>query len=212
MREDFCKIYLAVPFNFSCPLQFHMKVKQEKPITPEPPAKPRVGISSCLLGEEVRYDGGHKLHYVIVDIVGPKVEWVPVCPEMEMGLGVPREPLNLVGDPDEPLLLDSKTGMNWTLKIAEFARQKIEILKIYSLDGYIFKNKSPSCGIDDVKVYRDISLGDFVLNGRGAFANLFLAQFPSLPVTDEGKLSTVEDSNRFLKKVYRHQQNRERNL
>jgi len=174
--------------------------------------KPKVGISSCLLGEAVRYDGGHKLHSVIVDIIGPKVEWVPVCPEMELGLGVPREPLNLIGDPEGPLLLASETGLNWTVEMAEFTRRKIEILKNYSLDGYIFKNKSPSCGIDNVKVYRDVFLGDFVPNGRGAFANLFLAQFPGLPVMDEGKLSTVEDFNRFLNQVYHHQQDRERNL
>jgi len=174
--------------------------------------KPRVGVSSCLLGESVRYDGGHKLHSVIVDIVGPKVEWVSVCPEMEMGLGVPREPLNLVIGPEGPLLVAAETGMNRTLKMAEFARRKIETLKFLRLDGFIFKKSSPSCGINDVKVYKDASLAAFAANGTGAFANLFIAQFPDLPVTDEGKLSAGEDCYQFLKKVYHHQQQLERNL
>ena len=174
--------------------------------------KPRIGVSTCLLGENVRYDGGHKRHPVIVDRIGPKVEWVPVCPEMEMGLGVPREPLNLVSDSESTLLLSSETGRNWTLEMAGFARRKIETLKLSRLDGFIFKKSSPSCGIDNVKVYRDVSLGDFVHKGRGVFADLFLAQFPNLPVTDEGKLSSMKACNQFLKKVYQHQQDREKNL
>jgi len=174
--------------------------------------KPRVGVSSCLLGEAVRYDGGHKLHSVIVDIIGPKVEWVLVCPEMEMGLGVPREPLNLIGDPDSPLLLGLETGRDWTLEMAELARRKIDTLKFSGLDGFIFKKSSPSCGIDDVKIYKDVSLGDFVPNGTGVFATLFLKEFRDLPLTDEGKLSNVEDCCKFLKKIYQHQQDRQRNL
>ena len=174
--------------------------------------KPRLGISSCLLGEAVRYDGGHKLHSVIVDIIGPKVEWVPVCPEMEVGMGVPREAVYLTGTPEAPLIFASKTGKNWTLEMAKFAQKKIETLKNLQLDGFIFKKSSPSCGIDDVKVYGDASLRDFVTNAQGAFTRLFMAHFPGLPVTDEGKLCTVKDCYQFLQKVYHHQQQLERNL
>ncbi len=173
--------------------------------------KPRVGVSSCLLGESVRYDGGHKLHSVIIDTMGPKVEWVPVCPEVELGLGVPREALNLVGGPVNPILLAEETGRNLSVEMAKFTEQKITNLKSIRLDGYIFKKSSPSCGIDDVKVYRDASLDDFVSNGRGIFTSLVLAEFPDLPVTDEGKLSTGKNCDRFLQKVYHHQEFRQRN-
>jgi uncharacterized protein YbbK (DUF523 family) len=174
--------------------------------------KPEVGISSCLLGETVRYDGGHKLHTVIVDIIGPKVKWVSVCPEMEIGLGAPREPLNLVDDSGSAKLLASKTGKDWTPQMEEFTRCKLDALKSLKLDGYIFKNSSPSCGIDDVKLFRDASLGNLVQQGRGFFTRLFLEKFPNLPVTDEGKLSTVEDCHQFLQTIYQHQQNRDNHL
>jgi uncharacterized protein YbbK (DUF523 family) len=171
--------------------------------------KPKVGISSCLLGETVRYDGGHKLHTLIADFIGPKVEWVSVCPEMEIGLGVPRESLNLIADSGSIKLLASKTGKDWTIKMSEFALRKLDSLKLLGLDGYIFKESSPSCGVDDVKLYRDTSLENFTVKGRGVFAELFLEKFPNLPVTDEGKLSTVEDCYEFLQKIFQHQQNRD---
>lgn len=171
--------------------------------------KPKVGISSCLLGETVRYDGGHKRHSVLIDIIGPKVEWISVCPEMEIGLGAPREPLNLVGDSGSSMLLGFVSEKNWTLEMTEFAHQKIKTLKKLHLDGYIFKNNSPSCGINDVKLYRDVSLEDFVLKGRGVFTKLFMEKFLDLPVTDEGKLSTVKDCCQFLQTIYQYQQNRD---
>jgi uncharacterized protein YbbK (DUF523 family) len=171
--------------------------------------KPKVGISSCLLGEAVRYDGKHKLHTVIVENVGPKVEWVSVCPEMELGLGVPRESLNLVGDSGSAKLLAAESGIDWTPQMKEFTCRKLDTFKLLKLDGYIFKESSPSCGVDDIKLYRDATLGNFVLKGRGVFAKLFLEYFPNLPVTDEGKLSTVEDCYQFLQTIYQHQQNRD---
>jgi uncharacterized protein YbbK (DUF523 family) len=171
--------------------------------------KPKVGISSCLLGETVRYDGGHKRHSIIIDIIGPEVEWVSVCPEMELGLGVPRGPLNLVGDSGSAKLLASESGIDWTPQMKEFTRRKLDTLKLLKLDGYIFKESSPSCGVDDVKLYRDAFLGNFVLEGRGVFTKIFLEKFPNLPVTDEGKLSTVQDCYQFMQTIYQHQQNRD---
>ena len=124
-------------------------------------------------------------------------------------MGVPRESLNLVGDSGSAKLLAAESGIDWTPQMKEFTRRKLDTLKLMKLDGYIFKGASPSCGVDDIKLYRDATLGNFVLKGRGVFAKMFLETFPNLPVTDEGKLSTVEDCYQFLQTIYQHQQNRD---
>lgn len=171
---------------------------------PENAAKPRVGISSCLLGEDVRYDGKNKRHRIIVEIVGPQVEWVPLCPEVEIGMGVPRAPVNLIGSLESPTLLATETGKNWTEEMKVFSRQKIQILKEYRLSGYIFKNSSPSCGLKKVKVYEDSSLDKWVPRGTGVFAQEFLLEFPDLPVVDEMELSTEKEGALFMKKLRKY--------
>lgn len=183
-----------------------MQDKQGKSKILETPGKPRLGISSCLLGDRVRYDGGHKFHRIIVEIVGPHVDWVPVCPEMEIGMGVPREPVNLVGPPESPTLLGVRTGKNWTREMQIFSPQKIQALKEYRLDGYIFKNSSPSCGLRDVKVFEDQNTDQSVPRGIGMFAREFLREFPELPVIDEGDLATEQDAIRFIESAKRHHQ------
>lgn len=175
-------------------------------MAPEKEAKPRVGISGCLLGDNVRYDGGNKLHRVIVEIVGPHVEWVPFCPEVEVGMGVPREPVNLVVPVESPFLLTEGTGKNWSGEIKSFSRQKIQAWKGYRLNGYIFKSSSPSCGLKQVKVYEDLSLDQWVPLGIGVFAREFLLEFSDLPVADEMDLSTEHEAVEFIEKIKRHHQ------
>lgn len=166
--------------------------------------KPRVGISSCLLGEKVRYDGDHKLHPVIVEFFGPQVEWVPLCPEVEVGMGIPREPVNLVGLPESPALLSVVSGKNWSGEMKSFSINILQTWQDCRLSGYIFKTSSPSCGLRKVKVYKDSSLDQSVPLGIGAFAKEFLHKFPDLPVADEEELSTIQEAVAFLEKIKRH--------
>ena len=113
----------------------------------------RIGVSTCLLGERVRYDGGHKLDHYVRDELGMHVEWVPVCPEVECGLSIPRESMRLVGSPDAPRLIAPKSGKDYTDQMLAWARVKLEELAALDLDGYIFKKDSPSSGAFRVKVY-----------------------------------------------------------
>ncbi|MFQ5451052.1 MAG: DUF523 domain-containing protein [Nitrospinaceae bacterium] len=172
------------------------------------PGLPRVGISGCLLGEEIRYDGGHRWHSGIARWIGPRVEWVSLCPETEVGLGVPREPIHMVGDPAQPRLIDSKTGRDWTRAMTEYSRQKIAVMKNLNLDGFIFKRSSPSCGLDAVKVYEDETLGEWTRKGRGIFAHYFVLAFPNLPAVEEEVLSTRNGAKRFLDSVRRYHESR----
>ena len=114
----------------------------------------RLGVSICLLGERVRYDGGHKLDRFLVNTLGPFVEWVPVCPEFEIGLGVPRESLRLVGGPEAPRLVAKKSGHDYTERMQAWARERLEELAAVKLHGFIFKKNSPSSGLFRVRVYQ----------------------------------------------------------
>jgi uncharacterized protein YbgA (DUF1722 family)/uncharacterized protein YbbK (DUF523 family) len=146
----------------------------------------RVGISSCLLGEKVRYDGGHKLDHFLVDTLGRYVEFVPVCPEVEMGLPVPREALRLVGDPENPLLVTSRTGEDLTDSMLSWARRRVRELEAEELGGFIFKSRSPSSGMERVKVYDQRGVAH--KSGVGIFSRVFMEHFPLLPVEEEGRL------------------------
>ena len=116
--------------------------------------KIRLGISSCLLGNMVRYDGGHKLDEFLVRTLGAYVEYVPVCPEVECGMSIPREALRLVGDPAAPRLITVKTKKDYTGQMTDWARRRVRELESEDLCGYIFKSRSPSSGMERVKVYR----------------------------------------------------------
>ena len=131
--------------------------------------KPRVGVSHCLLGEPVRYDGGHKLHFLIDKLLGPHVQWLPVCPEVEMGLAVPREPLVLTVDAGSRKLIGKDSGKDYTGEMVEYCHRKTLELKAMGLDGFIFKQSSPSCGLTGVKVYPGGFSEGFNENGSGFF-------------------------------------------
>src|SRR5512145_721965 len=113
----------------------------------------RLGVSTCLLGEKVRYDGQHKLDRFLTDTLGQWVEWVPVCPEVECGLPVPRESMHLVGDPDRPRLITIRSGTDHTKRLQAWSEERLNALESEGLGGYVFKSRSPSSGLQGIKVY-----------------------------------------------------------
>ena len=105
-----------------------------------------VGVSTCLLGEKVRWDAGHKNNDYVHGMLGAYFQFVPVCPELEVGMGVPREPVHLVGDPSSPRMVGNKSGDDWTDRLHAWSRARLEDLAALGLAGYILKRSSPSCG------------------------------------------------------------------
>lgn len=166
----------------------------------EPPRKIRLGVSACLLGQEVRYDGGHKRDAFLTDILGPLVEWVPVCPEVEIGLGVPRPPIRLVGDPTAPRLVVEKTAEDLTARMRRWASGRIGELDALGLHGYVLKRGSPSCGLLRVRVYGEDGTPGRV--GRGVFAAALTDALPLLPVEEEGRLSDAGIRESFIERVF----------
>ncbi|WP_200891774.1 YbgA family protein [Candidatus Brocadia sinica] len=159
-----------------------------------------MGISSCLLGEKVRYDGRHKLDRFITDTLGQYFEWVPVCPECEYGLPVPREPLRLVGRPESPRLITIKTGIDHTEKMLQWAEKKLGELEQENLCGFIFKSKSPSSGIVGVKMYTPSGIPS--QRGAGIFGGAFMKHFPLIPVIDDGRLHNPQLRENFIENVF----------
>jgi uncharacterized protein YbgA (DUF1722 family)/uncharacterized protein YbbK (DUF523 family) len=160
----------------------------------------RVGISSCLLGEEVRYDGGHQKDSYITGVLARHFSWVPVCPEMEIGMGVPREPIRLVGDPAAPRLMGVTSGTDHTDRMNAFARRRVEGLRRQDLSGYILKRASPSCGLERVKVYGES--GPPTRSGSGLFARALTGALPLLPVEEEGRLNDARLRDNFITRVF----------
>jgi uncharacterized protein YbgA (DUF1722 family)/uncharacterized protein YbbK (DUF523 family) len=160
----------------------------------------RVGISACLLGQEVRFDGGHKRDRYLTDTLGKYFEWVPVCPEVELGLGTPRETLRLAGDPGNPRLVFCKTGGDITAGMKAWARSRLEALARLDLSGYILKSDSPSCGMERVRVYRPSGIPG--KDGMGIYARALLERFPLLPVEEEGRLHDLPLRENFIERVF----------
>jgi len=162
--------------------------------------KIKIGISSCLLGEKVRYDAGHQLDRYITDTLGQYFEWMPVCPEVEYGLPVPREPMRLVGDPDSPRLITIRTGIDHTEGMLKWAEQKLKELEKEELCGFIFKSRSPSSGIGGVKVYTPSGMPS--QRGIGLFGRAFMNKFPVIPVIDDGRLHDPGLRENFIERVF----------
>jgi uncharacterized protein YbgA (DUF1722 family)/uncharacterized protein YbbK (DUF523 family) len=173
--------------------------------------RPRIGISSCLLGEAVRFDAGHKRDPFLVETFGAHVEWVPICPELEAGFGVPRPAMRLVADggasrergeryrPDQLRLIVIKSGEDVTARLQGYSVKKAERLAAAGLSGYVLKKDSPSCGMERVKVY-----GGAVSEraGRGLFAEALMTRLPNLPVEEEGRLSDPRLRENFIERVF----------
>ena len=171
--------------------------------------RPRIGISRCLLGDEVRYDGGHKRDPFLVETFGRFVEWVPVCPEIEMGMPTPREAIHLVASRDgvpsaehRVRLLGVRSGHDWTLDMDRWRRSRVRELADACLSGYVLKKDSPSCGLERVRVHRDNGV---TRTGRGLFAQALIDAFPNLPVEDEGRLHDPKLRDNFVERVFAYQ-------
>lgn len=162
--------------------------------------KIKLGISTCLLGEKVRYDGGHKLDRFLRDTLGQWVEYVPVCPEVECGLPTPREAVRLVGEAGNPRLVTNKTGVDYTGKMKTWGANRLKELEKEQLSGFIFKSKSPSSGMERIKVYSDKGMP--VKNGVGIWARMFMDHFPLLPVEDDGRLHDPALRENFIERVF----------
>ena len=160
----------------------------------------RLGISTCLLGEPVRYDGGHKRDRFITDTLGQYVEFVPVCPETECGLGIPRESMHLAGNPASPRLVTTRTKVDHTDRMVAWARKRLEELEQEDLCGFIFKSDSPSSGMERVRVYGDTGMPE--RKGVGIFARMFMEHFPLLPVEEEGRLHDPKLRENFIESIF----------
>jgi uncharacterized protein YbgA (DUF1722 family)/uncharacterized protein YbbK (DUF523 family) len=162
--------------------------------------KIKLGISACLLGENVRYDGGHKLDRFLANTLGQYVDYVPVCPEVECGLPVPRESMHLEGNPESPRLITSRTKQDMTERMVGWAKKRVVELEKEGLCGFIFKSDSPSSGMERVKVYNEKGMP--VKKGVGMFARMFMEHFPLLPVEDEGRLHDPKLRENFIERIF----------
>jgi uncharacterized protein YbgA (DUF1722 family)/uncharacterized protein YbbK (DUF523 family) len=162
--------------------------------------KIRLGISSCLLGNNVRWNGGHALDRFLVYTLGKYVEYVPVCPEVECGFGIPRDTFRLIGDPKRPRLVIHKTGVDHTERMEAWARKRAEELEQEDLCGFIFKSDSPSSGMERVKVYGDKGIPSKI--GVGVFARIFMERFPLTPVEEEGRLHDPVLRENFIERIF----------
>ena len=160
----------------------------------------RLGVSACLLGQRVRYDGQHKRDAFVTDTLGKYVEYVAVCPEVECGLPVPREAMRLVGSVEDPRLMTKQTGRDLTDQLVTWARRRVVELEREDLCGFIFKSRSPSSGMERVKVYN--GRGGMSGRGPGLFAREFMGHFPLLPVEDEGRLQDPELRENFIERIF----------
>jgi uncharacterized protein YbbK (DUF523 family) len=174
--------------------------------------RPRVGISRCLLGDEVRYDGGHKRDDLLISTLGSLVQWVAVCPEVEAGMGTPREAIDLVASDDgvtvaaaRVRLLGMSSRIDWTETMVMFSAARVRELLDQDLDGYVLKADSPSCGLESVLVHRENGVSR---DGRGLFAEALVTAFPDMPIEDERRLGDPVVRDAFIVQVFERRRRR----
>ncbi len=160
----------------------------------------RIGVSSCLLGQKVRYDGGHKRDSFIADLLARFVEFVPVCPEMEIGLGAPRDSIHLAEINGDIRLVNPKTGLDLTDAMTAWAHRRLALLEKAPLSGFILKKDSPSCGMERVRVHHEGKPP--TKEGVGLFARLLLSRWPTLPVEEDGRLNDSRLRENFIERVF----------
>ena len=164
-------------------------------------SKIKIGVSSCLVGEKVRWNGDHKQDRYVREILSRYFEYIPVCPEVEVGMGVPRETVALYGDPEKPSMISKKTQTDWTKPMEKYIKSRINTLSADDLCGYIFKSKSPSCGMGRVPLYSEFG-SHKVKHGPGMFANAFINSFPLVPTEEEGRLNDPRIRENFIVRVF----------
>ncbi len=167
---------------------------------PEQEPTVRLGVSTCLMGKNVRYDGGHQRDRFLMNTLGEFVDWVPVCPEVEIGLPTPREAMHLEGDPENPRLVTIKTGKDYTKRMQSWARERLEQLADENLHGFIFKKRSPSSGLYRVKVYDEHGMPS--RTGTGIFPHEVMRRFPLLPLEEDGRLHDMGLRENFIERVF----------
>ena len=160
----------------------------------------RLGVSACLLGQPVRFDGGHKRDTFLTAALAPFVEWVAVCPEEEAGLGTPREAIRLVDQGGVQRLLAVRSRRDLTDPLTDVSARRVRQLAALDLDGYVLKKDSPSCGVTRVKVYSPHGVA--TRTGRGVFAQALVAAMPMLPVEEEGRLCDPVIREHFIERIY----------
>jgi uncharacterized protein YbgA (DUF1722 family)/uncharacterized protein YbbK (DUF523 family) len=168
----------------------------------------RIGVSACLLGDEVRYDGGHERDAFLTTVLGPFVEFVKVCPEVEIGMGTPREPINLTDRGGAIRLIAVKSGVDYTDRMDAYAARRVEALARDRLCGYVLKKDSPSCGVTRVKVYGG-GAGLAARRGVGRFAGALMARWPHLPVEEEGRLADPKRRENFIERIFAYRRLRD---
>jgi uncharacterized protein YbgA (DUF1722 family)/uncharacterized protein YbbK (DUF523 family) len=167
---------------------------------PQPPEKVKIGISTCLLGRKVRYDGNHSHDRYLTQTLSLFTEFVPVCPEVECGMTTPREAVRLVGDPADPRLVTQKTEKDVTQMMTDWIPGKLSALEKQDLCGFVFKSKSPSSGLYRIRVYGDD--GKVRKTGTGLFARAFTGHFPRIPVEESGRLNDPKLREHFIEKIF----------
>jgi len=160
----------------------------------------KLGISTCLLGENVCYDGGHKLDRFLTETLGQYVKYVPVCPEVECGLPVPRESMHLEGTPEQPGVVTSRTHNDKTEQMVTWANKRVVELEEENLCGFVFKSNSPSSGMERVRIINDKGMPE--KKGVGIFAKIFMEHFPLIPVEEEGRLHDPKLRENFIERVF----------
>lgn len=160
----------------------------------------QLGVSACLLGSSVRYDGTHSRDRFVTDTLGPFVRWKPVCPEDEAGLGTPRPPIRLEDQDGSVRLVEPSTGRDLTDRMQSFLGARLPALDPHALDGYILKKNSPSCGLERIRVYRQGNV--LHKRGRGLLVEALARDYPSLPLEEEGRLNDPPLRENFLERVF----------
>jgi uncharacterized protein YbgA (DUF1722 family)/uncharacterized protein YbbK (DUF523 family) len=160
----------------------------------------RLGVSGCLLGERVRYNGEHKHDRYLTDVLGNYFEWISVCPEFEIGMGVPRESFRLAGSAEKLRMVGLESDTDWTGRMNGYAKDKVNQLAKLGLCGYVLKKNSPSCGLDKVGIYG--KSGKLVKQGRGLFAEAITRRFPLMPIVEEDDLNDSAARDNFIVRVF----------
>jgi uncharacterized protein YbbK (DUF523 family) len=183
---------------------------------PLPPARPRIAVSACLLGRPTRYDGNHRLDRRIVEELGALFEWVPLCPEVELGLGVPREPMQLEGDPEAPRLMTITSRRDLTASILTYVERRVLELSKLDLCGFLLKRGSPSCGPAGVQVHAGGEDGGMGTGpdptAAGFFAGCVRERFPNLPCMDEEMIADQQAARLFLDRAFTCYRSRQQDL
>jgi uncharacterized protein YbgA (DUF1722 family)/uncharacterized protein YbbK (DUF523 family) len=178
-----------------------MTTLTSSPTDAEPVLDPiRVGLSACLRGDEVRFNGGHSRQRYLTDTLGQFFEFVTACPEVEAGMGVPRPTVRLAAIGEKIRVIDPKNNIDWTAAMEEHAVGRASMVDEYQLSGFILKSKSPSCGVSRVKVYAENGMPTY--DGRGVFTAELLRRYPRLPVEEEGRLNDPGLRENFVERVF----------